>query len=1445
MKKRYILLYIILTISLCLYTNAADFDETDFMPEDNGIIENTEAETEITEEYTSGDEVIDNINTDYLNDVNENGEDIITVSFSYDKQPEKTEEVTALIDEYNARYYEALNTLGFAAAMDVIKPRWEFEVDKSLMPTGYSCLPFYDELLDIWYFTFFADIELVIENIPSADSYTNLLKEINAAPKTAAENDLPYVIEITGNIYNFGAPITIPAGANIILRSAENEIFKLSKTENGRHFIVAGILTLENIIIDGNANSSALATKGGVQVNSGGAFIMEKGTVIENCYNISTSVSSNCGGGVQVNANGYFYMNGGEINNNAAKGYGGAVYAAAGGNVVINNGIINGNASEINGGGIYGYTGSKIYINNGEIINNTALTSGGGIYGFNESVIYINGGRISGNKASGTTSSSGGGGIYGIKCTVEVSGNTIIGGESDLEGNSADYGGGIYVYNSSTVNIGGNAKISYNTAKSGGGIGCVGSSVSSGGINLNRCIITIGGFAEVSHNKATSYNGGAVFATTTNSAFTQPPHIIQVEENALIYANEAEANGGGIFVYETSIVNVTGGEIKKNKAKNGGGIFGSFTSSVNVSDTALITENEASLNGGGIYSDGHNILDGVSVYVTGGEINGNTAANGGGGIYVVTNIGDPATPGGSGSYRLYSKYTDVIINGGVIANNSALNGGGIGTSCGSYNGSSNEATCNITINGGAEIVNNTALSNGGGVYGICTSTNAGKGYCNITVLDNALISENKAVNGGGIACLSNTVNGANEAFSKFIINGGEINGNTASSNGGGIYVNGVSAKVYYELIQNGGLVINNTALGKGGGIYGNIYGSILADSGVIAKNYGTSGGGIYTEDAAYKKLTVNNEAAFYENTAAALYAPPINATEAYYWLKPESVSVSFESEGINNHPLNNYDINFLSGSLYYLITYNANGGTGHIGSQPVKVNTEAALYSGEVFENRSHTLTGWAKTPNGNADYELNGIIPSITENITLYAVWQEQPPAEIVNEYSKQPDIFDVTEGDVFISGTGIPGAEITVTFPDGSIEATLVDENGEWSVPVPYDINLSAGDLIIVSQTENGKLPSNEAETTVLQEIGSPTETTPDETDETKLDETEPDETEPNTGNTNNTGGSTETGNNQYNNNIINTTPSAPEPGVNSIISKPENVENAMPAIPVLNEAAEATPGYELNSDSLPEYPPDFQLVQTDNNTVELDNTNGEITGQWVAENDGWEYYGNQEAAQPVPEGDGSFTIIEPDGTPDGLWVKDENDEWIYEEYPNINLTNILAGLLVLAGLLAVIYLLALRRYVTRGEFVQMVVRTVELFQEEVNAQPYKDVSKDSKYYKPVASACAAGILSGFTEDKFNPNKEITREEISSVLAGTIRYKTEQASLAVIDLKSEFSDYNLINEVYAADIILVTQLGIIDKMPGGRFKPKAFSTKKQAEAVIEKLKTSKSSGE
>ena len=74
----------------------------------------------------------------------------------------------------------------------------------------------------------------------------------------------------------------------------------------------------------------------------------------------------------------------------------------------------------------------------------------------------------------------------------------------------------------------------------------------------------------------------------------------------------------------------------------------------------------------------------------------------------------------------------------------------------------------------------------------------------------------------------------------------------------------------------------------------------------------------------------------------------------------------------------------------------------------------------------------------------------------------------------SKAPEVDKIVAGDKKITGKGVPGAAIEVTFPGVTAPVkTTVGTDGTWSVNVPKGITLKAKDTITVVQTEKNKNP------------------------------------------------------------------------------------------------------------------------------------------------------------------------------------------------------------------------------------------------------------------------------------------------------------------------------------------------------------------------------------
>ena len=345
--------------------------------------------------------------------------------------------------------------------------------------------------------------------------------------------------------------------------------------------------------------------------------------------------------------------------------------------------------------------------------------------------------------------------------------------------------------------------------------------------------------------------------------------FLEITENqAVSYTdhNGATASGKGAGIYfdfgqlmtlkeeSTITVDLNGAKINNNHSDNNNGLGGGIYYEENSKDVknynfyiylnhGEVTNNSASLNGGGIYvSKGdvtyNNIENGKSLIVS-----GNSAASGAG-IYIKGGslemahgtITDNYTTGSGNGGGIYIENGDFTIKDGEISGNSVNNGNGGGVYIlGSKEG--DKITGNFTMDGSGSIKDNSASGNGknvgfgGGIY-----VNGG----NFTLTENATdgeISNNSSTqDGGGVY-----INGG-----QFIQKKGDISSNTSGGNGGGVcIVNGGT------FTMSGGMITANGKEGQtihtqnGGGVYLN-GGNFVLENGTISNNgAAVNGGGVF------------------------------------------------------------------------------------------------------------------------------------------------------------------------------------------------------------------------------------------------------------------------------------------------------------------------------------------------------------------------------------------------------------------------------------------------------------------------------------------------------------------------------------------------------------------------------------------------------------------------
>ena len=144
---------------------------------------------------------------------------------------------------------------------------------------------------------------------------------------------------------------------------------------------------------------------------------------------------------------------------------------------------------------------------------------------------------------------------------------------------------------------------------------------------------------------------------------------------------------------------------------------------------------------------------------------------------------------------------------------------------------------------------------------------------------------------------------------------------------------------------------------------------------------------------------------------------------------------------------------------------------------------------------------------------------------------------------------------------------------------------------------------------------------------------------------------------------------------------------------------------------------------------------------------------------------------------------------------------------------------------------------RNITRAECLKIVLTAFELASHEYTGeQPFEDVALDSWYYYYVTSGVKLGIVNGTGGGAFEPDREITREEMASMFyrASKKGYVGYQAA----DLEKEcFTDQTDISAYALEAVLTLQQHGVLSGMGDGRFAPQSTATRAETAQMVYNL--------
>jgi len=140
-----------------------------------------------------------------------------------------------------------------------------------------------------------------------------------------------------------------------------------------------------------------------------------------------------------------------------------------------------------------------------------------------------------------------------------------------------------------------------------------------------------------------------------------------------------------------------------------------------------------------------------------------------------------------------------------------------------------------------------------------------------------------------------------------------------------------------------------------------------------------------------------------------------------------------------------------------------------------------------------------------------------------------------------------------------------------------------------------------------------------------------------------------------------------------------------------------------------------------------------------------------------------------------------------------------------------------------------------VTRGDFAAYLVRTLGL--EATTTENFPDVIKTSRYAKEVSIGKELGILKGNPDGTFNPESEISRQDMMVICARGMRLVSKLSDKSNLNTVLSFGDKDNIADYALNDVAAMIEAGVIAGNPDGTINPTGNATRAEAAVIMYRL--------
>lgn len=145
-----------------------------------------------------------------------------------------------------------------------------------------------------------------------------------------------------------------------------------------------------------------------------------------------------------------------------------------------------------------------------------------------------------------------------------------------------------------------------------------------------------------------------------------------------------------------------------------------------------------------------------------------------------------------------------------------------------------------------------------------------------------------------------------------------------------------------------------------------------------------------------------------------------------------------------------------------------------------------------------------------------------------------------------------------------------------------------------------------------------------------------------------------------------------------------------------------------------------------------------------------------------------------------------------------------------------------------------------ITRAEFATLLIRSLGILPEQTASANFSDVESDDWYAGAVSAAVKAGLIAGYEDNTFRPNREVTRQEMVQMIYNSMKmagYDKPITAAEKANLLSKFADVESVPAWAAEAVAVATREQIVSGMEDSTFAPTGKADRAQGATVLYRM--------